>query len=296
MGILRRVFVGLSMFTLGFVSASCGGAVDVGSEHADLGSSTLTVPYSATDLGPGSVRFSVTLPSGQHYVEVFSRKNGVQNVSHKIVASGVVNANGTTTYSYDKSGYKLGDNIEYRFYSYVGPRVFTPGPTESVWASFTYGGAPVFQTSEGNYSLADQKDQTGRTFSYQIATSVGHTFVTPFSTGWFATRASPSGTSVEVKSVEADLIGTFVKRVGSDVYDPVERYDTYNIGSLHEPHFLDITVDADSAVYPGERIDQTYAEGGHFVTIPTLIGPQSVYTDAAVNFAFLIKQKTWSGE
>ncbi len=296
MGILQRVLAVTSMWVLGVSLAGCGGA-DVGGEDvAQSGASQLTVPYSAIDLGSGSVKYSVTLPSGQHYVEVFARKNGVQNTAHEITSSGVVNGNGTTTYSYVKTGYQAGDAVEYRFYSYIGRAVFTPGPAQTVWVSFSYGGAPVFHTSVGDYLLADQKDAIGRTFSYQIETSSGPTQITPFGTGWFVTRASPSSTEVEVKSVEADLIATFVKRAGSELYDPVAQYDSYAISSLHEPHWLDISVEPDSTVYPGEHIDQTYAEGGRFVTLQTEIGPQSVYTDATVSFAHLIKQQTWAGE
>ena len=283
------------MWVLGSALAGCSGA-DVGENVAQSSEGQLTVGYSATDLGAGSVKYAVTLPSGQHYVELFARKNGVQHTAHEITSSGTVNADGTTTYSYVKSGYKAGDAIEYRFYSYVGRAVFTPGPAQSVWVSFTYGGASLFRTSVGDFLLADQKDAIGRSFSYQIETSTGPTQITPFGTGWFVTRASPSSAEVEVSSIEANLIGTFVKRAGSDVYDPVAKYDSYAISDLHEPRWLDITVDPDISAYPGEHIDRTYAEGGHFVTVPSLIGPQSVYTDATVSFAFLIKQQTWSGE
>jgi hypothetical protein len=296
MAIIQRIFGCFSSLMLAIAITGCGGT-HVGDEQVtESDTSGLTVPYSAIDLGAGTVKYSVTLPSGQHYVEVFARKNGVQNVAHNITSSGVVNANGSTTYSYEKSGYQAGDAIEYRFYSYIGPAVFTPGPAQSAWVSFNYGGASVFKTSTGDYLLGNQKDASGRSFSYQIATSSGGTQITPFGTGWFTTRASPTGTEVEVLSAEADLIGAFVKRAGSNLYDPVASYDTYTINALRDPHWLDITVEPDTAVYPGERINQTYAEGGRFVTIQTLIGPQSVYTDATVSFAFLIQQKTWIGE
>ncbi|HEX3851774.1 MAG TPA: hypothetical protein VHW01_12455 [Polyangiaceae bacterium] len=41
-------------------------------------------------------------------------------------------------------------------------------------------------------------------------------------------------------------------------------------------------------------VDPKYAESGHFVTIPTFIGPQTLLTDATVTFAYLLEQKTWS--
>jgi hypothetical protein len=91
------------------------------------------------DLGDGSVRFSVTLPSGQQYVEVFSRQNGLQNVATNIVKNASVHADGTTTYSLQRAGYQIGDNVEYRFYSYLprSPGRFTPGPREMIWQSYT---------------------------------------------------------------------------------------------------------------------------------------------------------------
>jgi hypothetical protein len=44
----------------------------------------------------------------------------------------------------------------------------------------------------------------------------------------------------------------------------------------------------------GTMVDPKYAESGHFVTIPTFIGPQTLLTDATVTFAYLLEQKTWS--
>jgi hypothetical protein len=97
------------------------------------------------DLGDGSVRFSVTLPSGQQYVEVFSRQNGIQNVALNIVGRGTRHADGSTTYSFSRSGYQAGDFIEYRFYSYLpqSPGRFTPGPAEMIWQSYTLPCAPA---------------------------------------------------------------------------------------------------------------------------------------------------------
>ena len=281
------------MLVTSLALAGCGGAEP--SEGVSSSSASLTVPYSATDLGVGSVRFSVTLPSGQHYVEVFSRKNGVQNVAHNITSSGVVNTDGTTTYTFEKSGYANGDLIEYRFYSYVGPGVFTPGPGESTWVSFRYGGAATFQTSGGTYLLGPQQDASGRTFSYQVETTTDRTYVTPYSTGWFLTKASPADASIAVQYVEAELVGTFVKKAGSTSYDPVASYDTYSIAPTLDGAWLDIAVDPDTAIYPGVMVDSRYAEGGHPITLQTFIGPQTLLTDATVTFAYLIKQKTWIG-
>lgn len=90
------------------------------------------------NLGGGQLKFQVTLPGGQQYVEVFARQNGLQNVATAIQASAQNNGNGTTTYSLTRSGYAASDKVEYRFYSYKpsAAGVFTPGPAEQVWYGY----------------------------------------------------------------------------------------------------------------------------------------------------------------
>jgi hypothetical protein len=87
------------------------------------------------EAGGGQLTFQVTLPSGQQYVEVFARQNGVQNVATAIQASGVDHGDGTTTYALTRGGYAAGDDVEFRFYSYLpaSPGVFTPGPAGATW-------------------------------------------------------------------------------------------------------------------------------------------------------------------
>ena len=85
----------------------------------------------------------MTLPSGQQYVEVFVRQNGIQNIATNIVSNATVHADGSTTYSLTRPGYSIGDSVEYRFYSYLpkSPGVFTPGPIEQRWQTYVYGRA-----------------------------------------------------------------------------------------------------------------------------------------------------------
>jgi hypothetical protein len=94
-------------------------------------------PY-IEQLPNGDVKFSVTLPAEQHYVEVFIRKDDIQTIAQNIVSSGVSNGNGTTTYSYiyPASNFVTGTKVTARFYSYLAgqPGVFTPGPIEGVWS------------------------------------------------------------------------------------------------------------------------------------------------------------------
>lgn len=123
----------------------------------------------------GNLRFSVTFPAPQFYVEVFSRKNGIQNVAQNIVASQVQNGDGTFTYSLTRNAslYQNGNQVTVRFYSYRSgqPGVFTPGPAETVWSdTFTYGStnctpqAPVEVTGDNSITLLVAEDAGARTY------------------------------------------------------------------------------------------------------------------------------------
>ena len=95
------------------------------------------------DLGGGQLEYRVTLPSGERYVELFVRQNGIQNLAQAIAGFGVDHGDGSTTYVLARGGYAPSDVVEYRFYSYLpaAPGVFTPGPSEPVW--YTRSAAPV---------------------------------------------------------------------------------------------------------------------------------------------------------
>ena len=106
----------------------------------------------ASQLANGDIRFSVTYPAAQAYVEAFGKLNGTQNVSGNIVSSGVANPDGTFTYSrvVPASTYHVGDVINVRFYSYVsgGAGVFKPGPIDAVYyPDYVYGvGSTAFSS------------------------------------------------------------------------------------------------------------------------------------------------------
>ncbi len=107
----------------------------VGSIIAIQTSKNYTANCKATNIGNGTIVFEITLPTSQQNVEVFVRQNGMQNVSQSIVDKVVYNYDGTNTYKFTNSGYKAGDVVEYRFYSYAldGSKEFTPGPIENSW-------------------------------------------------------------------------------------------------------------------------------------------------------------------
>jgi uncharacterized repeat protein (TIGR01451 family) len=123
------------------------------SDNAVVG--TIVAPRSlpAQQLANGDMRYAITFPAVQAYVEAFVRQNGVQNVSGNIVGSRVNNADGTFTYSrvVPASQYHAGDVLQVRFYSYRSgqPAVYTPGPLENLWSpDFVYGtGSATCSTS-----------------------------------------------------------------------------------------------------------------------------------------------------
>ncbi len=121
----------------------------------------------------GDLRFFVTFAEPQAYVEVFSQKNGIQNVAQNIVSSQVNNPNGTYTYSLirAKSGYPDGSQVIVRFYSYKtnSPGVFTPGPTSSVWS-------PVYIVGQDPCaSLPVTEETTHQTITFLRGTVNGQT-------------------------------------------------------------------------------------------------------------------------
>jgi len=140
----------------------------------------------ACDLGNGRLGFQVTLPKGQQYVEVFARQNGIQNVAVAIQGSAVDHGDGTATYAFVRDGYRPGDLVEYRFYSYLprSPGVFTPGPIEWRWYLAADAGttnvriakdATVVYTSLGTGPAADRNfgSETGVTIGEYHITSEG---------------------------------------------------------------------------------------------------------------------------
>lgn len=109
-------------------------------------SKQLAAPWSlpARQLANGDMRYAVTFPQAQAYVEAFVRKNGVQSPTGNIVGSKVNNADGSVTYYrvVPASQYAAGDVLNVRFYSYRSgqPGVFTPGPLEWIsYPDFIYG-------------------------------------------------------------------------------------------------------------------------------------------------------------
>ncbi len=80
-----------------------------------------------SELANGEIKFEVTYTEPKEYVEVFIKKNDIQNVAMNIVTSLIVNGDGTYTYQLIRSGYVAGDLVAARFYSHSnGVQEFTP--------------------------------------------------------------------------------------------------------------------------------------------------------------------------
>ncbi len=145
---MRRVTISFCILPLFSILSNCGVA---SIDEPGLGTIQQRVvqcppPAEGTanicDQGDGRIKVQATLPQGQAYVEVFLRKNGIQDTAIEIASSEQKNLDGkTSVYSIVRDSYKTGDRVEYRFYSYRpgSPALFTPGPEEHQWGQYVYG-------------------------------------------------------------------------------------------------------------------------------------------------------------
>lgn len=250
------------------------------------------------NLGNGKVRFEITLPSNQDYVEVFARKNGVQNLAVNITNSATSNGNGTSTYSLEQNGYDLGDLIESRFYSYAPGQsaIFTPGTTASNWYSEILAQQQLFLTSDGNYTLGKQLNQWQQESLIQVFTQQGSSTAHPSQTGWYLTRATPVDLSTPIVDgyTYANLKGLYVKPCNASVWVNIQntvfadilnaRYELVNPGINYS---VDITTNY--SMLPGTQPTTEYDCGGTLMPISTRIGTVDVRTDTQVQFAYVVE-------
>jgi hypothetical protein len=249
----------------------------------------------ASELQGGQVRFAIVLPSGQQYVELFVRQNGIQNVAMAITSAAVDNGDGTSTYGVTLGGYAAGDRIEYRVYSYLprSPGVFSPGPIEGIWLSTIYGASPRFVGSDRAFALGPQTNGAGEAVDVEVYYASKKSVIHPAATGWELLRASPSPFSTALLGDSARMLGVYVKRCDADkwvaigttpfnLFMPQERSDagTYSYSGFFNPSL------------PGTRMTPDYECGGHDITIPTRIGPQTLRTDGDVSIAYVVEHVT----
>jgi hypothetical protein len=262
-----------------------------------LAASSLSMSVSADDttfaqLPNGAARFEVTLPSAQAYVEVFVRQNGIQNTAKAIQKSEVKLQDkvGFSRYSLEGGSFKTGDKIEYRFYSYLPgkPGVFTPGKAESVWKTQLYGAACTssFETTAGAFCLdAKAASQT------QVYTASAKEWITPQSRGWALNPALLGELKTNALLDDAELLGVFVKVCATGKWVPIEETPYRPLSASEAIVGLDYVYTPQNlnTTFPGTKVRDTYACGGRFVTIPTLIGNQTLLTDASVEFAYVVE-------
>src|ERR1043166_4360837 len=107
--------------------------------------------------------------------------------------------------------------------------------------------------------------------------------------GWDALRPDPSPFTTPLLGDTATMLGVYVKRC-----DPGAAPAWVSISSTPFALFAPTEqasggrysyAGAFNASLPGTRMDPAYECGGHDVTIPTLIGPQTLKTGGIVTFA-----------
>jgi hypothetical protein len=181
-----------------------GGGAEEGAEQVGQVESALEVCASPANnsgnvcnLGGGQLKLQVTLPSGQQYVEVFARQNGVQNVAVAITASAQNNGNGTTTYSLTRAGYAATDKVEYRFYSYkpAAPGVFTPGAAEQVWYGYI-ASVPVSKDAAVIYNSYGLGYVPNQNFGSSTSVDIGEYQLTSEGLFGYGLSALPAGATV----------------------------------------------------------------------------------------------------
>ncbi|VUD59399.1 hypothetical protein TDB9533_02667 [Thalassocella blandensis] len=242
--------------------------------------------------GNNTVTFQITLPSGQAYVELFSKQNSVQNLAVSIQHTELPIGNGLSTYTFSSDFYNAGDIIEYRFYYYLpsAPGQFSPGPNPAAWKQKVLTTTNYFKTEDGDYVIGQQDD---------VFTSIyrqsGLTTARPQQTGWALDRAHPEDLQSEIEASYnfATFKGIYVKPCNSNVWiniqnTPYAYYPTYVTEYQDQSSYLyDIYYTWPPAY--GTQPSDTFACGGEYVTIDTYIGPQQVRTNALVEFAYVIE-------
>jgi hypothetical protein len=248
----------------------------------------------ATVLDGGRVQYGVVLPSGQAYVELFVRQNGIQNVALEVTSHAIDHGDGTSTYGVTLGGYHVGDKIEYRFYSYLprSPGVFSPGPIEQAWLGATVA-ASQFVGSDRKYALGPQTNAKGESVDVEVYYASKTTRVNPVSVGWELLRADPSPFTTALLKGDASMLGVYVKTceggnwvaIGTTPFalsSPQEHTDPG--GQYTYSGFFNGSL-------PGTRMTPDYECGGNDITIPTFIGPQTLRTNGEVTFAYVLEHR-----
>lgn len=148
----------------------------------------------------------------------------------------------------------------------------------------------TFSTSEGDFELGEQINSSGVTTNLHVGFASSTSFVTPASVGWYLSRAAVPAYEEEVLFASAELVNVYVRRCSDDLWVPIDqtpysplRESVSTSGGVffYNPH-------SSSSPLPGIKVSDDYACGGSTRVIPTLIGDETLRTDAEVTFAYLV--------
>lgn len=253
-------------------------------------------PTHMAELQEGRARFEVVLPSGQAYVEVFIRQNGIQNTAQAIQGSELPLADkpGYSLYSFERGGFHAGDHIEYRFYSYLpnSPGVFTPGVQEFVWLTHTYRGCEeFFATTDGGHCLDQIVSADGSVSELSVYYNSDHELLVFDDEGAFALKpAGLSGLYTPALFDEASMVGVYVKTCGTAEWVPIEEtpYALYAYGEGVDPdHYYWYTPFQDTTPIAGGQVREAFACGGPDVEI----GDETLRLSGLVEFAYVVEHR-----
>ncbi len=246
------------------------------------------------------LKLSIVLPTGQTYVEMFAKKNGVLNVATNITSSAIDNGDGTSTYSLILNGYTSGDVIEYRSYSYVAGQssIFTPGADASVWKTMNYGG---FTTADANYILGAHD---GVFTEVVYSNKREHTmpmFWTSMGQGgyhhdwlWYG---HPEDLALPLVMTDARKVAIYVQRCTDGAWVNLDDATPYStLSTFHEYiHAGDSEyrlIRNEGGAYPGYVIGgvlhEEYACGSRTINVRYYYGYENKQTDGTVSFAYVI--------
>lgn len=253
-----------------------------------------------TELPTGKILFTVKMPYGQDYVEIFVRKNGTQIIAQEI------------TYNYDADlgayyllddNYAEGDDVEVRFYSHRnGIRKFIPGSAEQVWSTHSYGAYanPTLATNDSTYTLGSHVNDSGNQVHTQVFFDMGFDYLTPIpssepATSWIVDLALAQSFKRNFYSNTVEFKGMYVRtcnsgewvNINNTIYAPLEPPFTLGTSTFGLNHYYsnsvnNILLDTDFSC-PGSPV-KTARVSVDGVT-------QSVLSIGRVHFAYVIEHQ-----
>ena len=262
---------------------------------AFAGTASANETSSATDLGDGTLEYAIVLPSGQAFVQLFVRQNGIQNIALDITHLATDLGDGTTRYALTINDYyKVGEILEYRFYHYLpnSPGLFTPGPIENEWRWIRYG-QPRVSFGGDSYFVGPYTMGSGGSIDTEIYTTYGTSNIEPVATGWQLDRAAATPFAAPLLGPSATMLAVYVAacdgsgwvRIDGTPFAVAAPTESSNAGEYDWSGTFD-------AQLPGQTIDGPYECGGYDTIVDTLIGPQTLRTAAAVTFAYVVAHRS----